>query len=244
MSQLALTGERTVPGIAAENYWFRRHEAAYAYLATRLSGQRLLEIGAGEGYGAAMLAPRFNLSCVLDYDVASISHLAVAYPGLRACRANLAALPFRTAGFDVVASLQVIEHVWDCEQFLRECRRVLKPSGRLVLSTPNRLTFSPGLGRKEKPANLFHTREFDLEELTGMLCDAGFDVLPIGLHPGPRLRELDARHAGLVRAQLAAPAAEWSAQLAADIARITAADFAIGQASAACLDLIVQATPA
>ena len=54
--QLALTGERTVPGIPAENYWFRRHEIAYRFIRKRCAGRRVLEAGSGEGYGAAMIA--------------------------------------------------------------------------------------------------------------------------------------------------------------------------------------------
>ena len=59
-------------------------------------------------------------------------------------RGNLAALPLAESTVDVVANLQVIEHLWDQEGFLAECRRVLRPGGRLLLTTPNRLTFSPG----------------------------------------------------------------------------------------------------
>ena len=51
---LSLTGERTVPDVAAENYWFRRHEAAYRLADGRASGM-VLDVGCGEGFGAAML---------------------------------------------------------------------------------------------------------------------------------------------------------------------------------------------
>ena len=50
---LPVTGERTVPGLPHENYWFRRHEAAYVALAPRCADARVLEAGCGEGYGAA-----------------------------------------------------------------------------------------------------------------------------------------------------------------------------------------------
>ena len=49
---LPLTGERTVPGLAEENYWFRRHEVVYERLAQRCAGRDVLEAGCGEGYGA------------------------------------------------------------------------------------------------------------------------------------------------------------------------------------------------
>ena len=53
---LPLTGERTVPGLAEENYWFRRHEVVYRRLAGRCAGRDVLEAGCGEGYGADLIA--------------------------------------------------------------------------------------------------------------------------------------------------------------------------------------------
>ena len=127
----------------------------------------------------------------------------------------------------MVVSLQVVEHLWDQARFLRECRRVLAPGGALVLSTPNRLTFSPG---RDTPLNPFHTRELTATELAGLLVEAGFaDVAVRGLHHGPRLRALDTAHGGsLVAAQTAAVLADaWSAALSADVAAVTTADFAL-----------------
>jgi SAM-dependent methyltransferase len=243
---LFLTGERTLPGIAHENYWFRRHEAAYSLLSSELAGDRLLEVGVGEGYGADLLAPSFHQTVVLDYDADAIGHVARRYPQLRSCRANLAALPFAAASFDVLVSLQVVEHVWDCHQFLRECRRVLRPGGRLVLSTPNRLTFSPGLGRGEQPANPFHHREFDPAELLELVTGSGFGGARLrALSHGGRLRRLDDRHGGFVAAQLRSAPPAWPRALLADVESVTAADFTVhATAPESGLDLIVVAAAA
>lgn len=238
---LTLTGERTLPGIDSENYWFRRHEAAYAYLQQRLSGPTLLEVGAGEGYGAAMLSERFVRTVALDYDAAAITHLQRSYPALFGCRANLAALPIRSGRVDAVVSLQVLEHVWLPEQFLLECRRVLRPNGQLVLSTPNRLTFSPGLGRGGKPQNPFHVREFDPDELLELLARTGFAVTELlGLRAGERLSA--SGHDRLVTAQLGSAPATWSPTLAAEVAAVGAADFVVSdQHISTSLDLLALA---
>ena len=225
-STLPLTGERTVPGIAEENYWFRRHEAAYLLLSAELPSGPVLEIGAGEGYGAALLAEGGREVCALDYDAAAVGHLARRYPAVRAVRGNLAALPFATASAGVVVSLQVIEHVWDHPQFVAECRRVLRPGGSLLLSTPNRLTFSPG---SAAPVNPFHTHEFTAAELHSLLADAGFAEIAVrGLHGSPRLAALDSAHpGGLVAAQLGSAPDAWPESLRRDVASVRADDFVL-----------------
>lgn len=225
-STLPLTGERTVPGVPGENYWLRRHEAAYRFARDVVIGRQVLEVGSGEGYGCALLATAAESVVGVDYDAITIRHAARRYPTCAFVRANLAALPVRSGSVDVVASLQVIEHVWDHPGFVGECLRALRPGGLLLLTTPNRLTFSPGLAA---PVNPFHTWEFTATELGGLLTACGFaGVTAFGVHAGARLAALDARHGGsFVAAQLAAPAGEWPTQLRADVAAVTVDDFAV-----------------
>ena len=150
-------GERTVPGIPAENYWFRRHEAAYEFALPYVAGRSVLEVGCGEGYGTALLASSAGRVLGVDYDALTVAHAAASYPRASFVRANLAALPVPSASVDVLTTLQVVEHVWNHPEFVQECLRVLRPGGLLLVTTPNRLTFSPGL---DEPVNPFHTREF------------------------------------------------------------------------------------
>jgi SAM-dependent methyltransferase len=241
---LPLTGERTVPGIPEENYWFRRHEAVYVALRDRCAGALVLEAGCGEGYGAGMLAEVAARVLALDLDPATAVHVARRYPRVAVARGNLVALPVRDGSCDAVVTLQVIEHLWDQERFLRECSRVLRPGGTLMLSTPNRLTFSPG---RDTPLNPFHTRELSAAELAGLVRDAGFTGVEVhGLHHGPRLRELDARHGGsLVDAQVAVALAggTWPAGLRSDVGSVGVADFRLQPEEVdASLDLVAFAT--
>src|SRR6516165_3611980 len=231
---LTLTGERTIPDLDIENYWFRRHQVVYQRLAPRCAGRDVLEAGCGEGYGADLIAGVARRVVAVDYDTTAVAHVATRYPRVEVMQANLAELPLADASVDVVVNFQVIEHLWDQTQFVRECARVLRPSGLLMVSTPNRITFSPG---RDTPINPFHTRELNADELSRLLADAGFiSVAMSGVFHGPRLAEMDARHGGsIIDAQIARAIADapWPADLLADVAAVTTADFDIAEAGEA-----------
>ncbi len=237
---LPLTGERTVPGIAEENYWFRRHEVVYQRLLGRCAGRVVLEAGSGEGYGANMIADVAELVIGLDYDTSAVEHVRARYPRIDMRQGNLADLPLDDASVGTVVNFQVIEHLWDQAQFLAECFRVLAPGGELLISTPNRITFSPG---RDTPLNPFHTRELNAAELTELLEQAGFEVTTMtGVHHGPRLRDLDAAHGGsFIDAQIdrALAGEPWPDDLVRDVESITVDDFSLDPADIdASLDLV------
>jgi SAM-dependent methyltransferase len=228
---LVLTGERTIPGLDAENYWFRRHEVVYRRLAPRCAGRDVLEAGCGEGYGADLIARVARRVIALDYDDAAVAHVRAHYPRVQAVKGNLAELPLPDDSVDAVVNFQVIEHLWDQAQFIAECARVLRSPGLLMVSTPNRITFSPG---RDTPINPFHTRELNADELTQLLVDGGLTVAGVyGVFHGPRLRQMDARHGGSIidaQIQRALADAPWPAALARDVAAVSTADFDIVEA--------------
>lgn len=223
---LPLTGERTIPGLAEENYWFRRHEVVYQRLAARCAGRDVLEAGPGEGYGADLIAGIARQVIGVDYDESAVAHIRARYPRVQMHLGNLAELPLADASVDVVVNFQVIEHLWDQGQFVAECLRVLRPGGVLLMSTPNRITFSPGL---DTPLNPFHTRELNAAELTELLTDGGFAMeAMLGVFHGAGLQAIDARHDGsIIDAQIARAVADapWSDELLADVAAVSVDDF-------------------
>ena len=236
---LVLTGERTLPGIPEENYWFRRHEAAYLALRPFAAGAVVLEAGCGEGYGGALLAATANKVIAVDTDQQAAAHAAACYRTVDVARADLHRLPLADGSVEVVSCMQVVEHLKDQEGFLAECARVLRPAGVLLLTTPNRLTFSPG---RETPLNPFHTRELAPAELRELLDEHFVLDRLLGLRHGRRLRRWEQRHGSLVAAQLAATSGQWQPPLRRAVQAARAADFEIPPGGIdECLDLVAVA---
>jgi len=243
---LPLTGERTVPGITRENYWFRRHEVVYEWITRSfaLTGANLLEAGCGEGYGADTLRRAGAHVTALDYDDQTILHVKSRYGEITAIHANLDSFPMPDESVDLLVSLQVFEHLWDVKQFLAEVRRTLRPDGIAIISTPNRVTFSPGVGRGEKPTNPFHVEEFDGAQLREILFDAGFSSVDVGgLHHDERLERMEAESGDIVARQLSAieDNDNWSSQLLDDVSSVSTADFDVRDDHEHSLDLIAVA---
>jgi SAM-dependent methyltransferase len=208
-----------------ENYWFRRHEIAYLTALPVARGARVLDAGCGEGYGAAMLADDGAQVLAVDLDHGTLRHVADRYPQVRPLAANLVKLPFIEGSFDTIVSMQVVEHLWDQHEFVRQCARVLREFGLLVLSTPNRLTFSPGSAAGDRPTNPFHSRELDPDELADLLSPTFGLVSMLGVHHGPRITAWERQHGSLPRLLAASPAESWPTQVAHFVASVEATDF-------------------
>ena len=236
---LPLTGERTAPGIWHENYWFARHDAAYRWITADLPIEpgRVLDAGCGEGYGAELLRLAGADSVTgLDYEHTTLRHVRRAYPQVNVARGNLVQTPFASRTFALVTSLQTIEHLWEQPRFVAECARVLEPTGTLVLSTPNRLTFPSG--------NWYHTRELTADEFAGLLTPYFEITQALGLHHGSRISEWEAHHGSCVDAQLAADHDEWDPNLADLVRSARHEDFEIRPGNLdESLDLILVAKP-
>ncbi len=184
---LILTGERTLPGVREENYWFQRHLVAYRYLLPLAEGKRALDLGSGEGYGTDLLASRATEAVGVDLAPEAIYHARRTYrrPNLRFHYGDIYSLPFEDRSFDLVCSLQVIEHLHEPERFMREAARVLTPGGVCAISTPNRLIISPG---SDKPVNPFHIVEYDAREFLSFMRGFFAEVRLVGIFHARKLR--------------------------------------------------------
>ena len=245
---LPLTGERTLPGLPEERYWFERHVAGYTracgHLARHAAGarRRVLDAGCGEGYGLRLLAaagPPPAGHEVLGVDLATdvIAHARRAYPEASVCVAEVSALPLASASVDVIVSSQVIEHVWDIDATVAEAARVLVPGGLLVVLTPNRRTFNPG---DQGPVNPFHHRELDAAELAEALA-AHLELGGVtGIAHSPRLAAIERERDVALPVALAIDE-PWPRWLREVVAGVEAADF-VDVAAEGSLDLLAVAT--
>jgi SAM-dependent methyltransferase len=185
---LALTGERTLPDVPAENYWYRRHLAVYEWIAERVAGARVLEMACGEGYGAATLLSGGAASVVgVDANPEAYEHARLRYqqPGLSFER-GLVETWGEPGAFDAVTFLQTIEHVQDPVAVLGHFKGLLAAGGTTFVSTPNLLTLAPR--GAEKSDNPWHVKEYRAHEFRE-LCESVFDSVELyGLYHARKLR--------------------------------------------------------
>jgi SAM-dependent methyltransferase len=159
---LALTGERMVPaGSDAQTFW--EHTERYRFAARFVPGLDVLDIACGEGYGSAALL-KAGAKSVVGVDIApeAVAHAKRRYQ-VDARVGSALAIPLEDGSVDLVVSFETIEHLEKPEQFLRECARVLRPGGRILLSTPNASTSEHG--------NPFHLSEMTVAELTQLMAN-------------------------------------------------------------------------
>jgi SAM-dependent methyltransferase len=147
----------------------REHVERYKWAAERVSGQ-VLDAACGSGYGSALLSANAKVTAV-DRDPAAVAQTLAAAPRATAVQVDLPLLPFADASFDFVVSFETVEHVPDDRALLREFRRVLKPSGGLLISTPNGALTADAAADDLNP---WHEREYRLEEVSSLLADTGF----------------------------------------------------------------------
>jgi 2-polyprenyl-3-methyl-5-hydroxy-6-metoxy-1,4-benzoquinol methylase len=158
---------------------------------------RVLDIGCGEGYFAAALAQRGAEVVAVDVAEEPLRRARALLPGLDARLVEPEApLPLEDSSFDVVWSGETIEHVADTSQWLSEVRRVLRPGGLLVLSTPDhgrlsrlRMALSRGAFEAHFDPRSDHLRFYTRRVLAALFADFGFEdvvVFGAGGVPGAR----------------------------------------------------------
>lgn len=194
---LELTGERTLPDLPEENYWFRRHLVVYEWIAERVSGHRVVDMACGEGYGTAVLARTASHVIGVDANPEAFEHAEAKYAGERIEIVRDLIETYRPAEkVDSVSFLQTIEHVQDPAAVLRHFASLLAPGGEVFVSTPNLLTLAPE--GAEKSENPWHVKEYRPHEFRELCQEVFSEVEIYGVFHARKLRlhELAIRRGG------------------------------------------------
>lgn len=163
---MEFTGERFLPSLSGEI----RHEHFHRYVWCRalVKGKKVLDIACGEGYGSAILAQDASAVIGVDISLEAVEHARRTYEGIAGLefhQGDAAAIPLPDNSVDVVVSFETIEHHDKHVEMMNEVRRVLRPDGVLVMSSPNRLVYSEKAGYH----NEFHVKELDFGEFDELL---------------------------------------------------------------------------
>lgn len=166
MSDLPFTGERFTPECVREMWYEHYHR--YAFARALATGKRVADVACGEGYGSALLAQTAASVVGLDISDQAIAHARARYAGhdnLRFELGDASTLCWPDGSLDLVTSFETLEHLHEQDALVAGFARVLDERGVLLISSPDKRTYSDLRGY----ANEFHVRELYREELLGLL---------------------------------------------------------------------------
>jgi len=163
---LEFTGERFTPECERE-IWYE-HFHRYALARHWCTNLRVLDAACGEGYGSALLAQSAASVDGVDISEQTVDHARKRYTGRKNLHYHVAdctRLPFADNEYDRVVSFETLEHLAQQDRLLSEFKRVLKPDGCLILSSPDKASYSDEQGN----TNEFHVKELYREELETLI---------------------------------------------------------------------------
>jgi SAM-dependent methyltransferase len=238
--RMTFTGERFIPGEGGARIAYEHYHRYF--LAKRVaSGKSVLDIGCGEGYGSNLLAEVASRVVGIDLSPQAIEHARTRYqqPNLNFEVADCRKTGFPDAGFDLIVCFEMIEHIEEHHQLLSEVKRLLRPGGCFVVSSPDKAVYSEAQGYQ----NPFHVKELYGGEFKSLL-EKNFARVKIFsqnlclgsvLHPFPSLKV-----AGQPQAELIEVKANSENMFTAIEPAGTGAKYYIGVCSEAALDPVVE----
>lgn len=184
---LALTGERTLPDVPEENYWYRRHLVVYEWIRSRVEGLKVIDMACGEGYGSSVLGGVAREVVGVDANPEAFAHATARYTTNNVRFARDLVETFDEPA-DAVVFLQTIEHVQNPDEILERFKTLVgdSPSPVVIVSTPNLLTLAPE--GAEKSENPWHVKEYRPEEFLKLCRDRFGTVEMYGLFHARRLK--------------------------------------------------------
>ena len=160
------TGERFLPGMSSELELEHLHRYLFAFQFAK--GRHVLDIACGEGYGSFMLSQIARSVVGVDIDSKTVADASTKY-----CAENLSykigsciELPLSDCSVDLVVSFETLEHIAEHDQFMLEIKRVLRPEGILIMSSPERDVYAS----YREGDNEFHAKELNRAEFKDLLA--------------------------------------------------------------------------
>lgn len=153
------------------------HLKRYEFALNFAQGLCVLDIASGEGYGSNLLASKAKSVIGIDIDKEAVEFSKAKYKNdnLSFQQGSIDNIPLPDSSIDIIVSFETIEHVGEKIQkaFMKEISRILKPSGRLIMSTPDKDIYGEG-------HNKFHIKEMNMREFSNKLKKYFPDVIFYG----------------------------------------------------------------
>jgi ubiquinone/menaquinone biosynthesis C-methylase UbiE len=233
------TLERFSPDAWAPNWIRLQHIARYQWATKFARGANVVDAACGTGYGSKLLS-QSGAASVHGFDLCpqTIARAKEQLGGDRLyfTQADVTALPLAARSVDLLVCFETIEHVADDRGLLREAVRVLRPGGRFLCSSPNRLLTNPGTGLSDRPFNEHHVREYSTSEFASLLAEHFRQVTLLGqsfystrwastLKSAARLRRISAVRLQQVRKLLSSPFQQLSQHMPRELCRSAEPEF-------------------
>lgn len=165
------------------------HREFYLWAKDRVAGKNVLEAGCGEGYGASILAQSAKKVVGMDRKQELMAHAKHRYPetNLDFLVMDCEELAFQQGTFDVIVSIEVLEHLENYQAFMLEAFSILNPGGIFICATTNaQITFKKPDG---SPLNRNHFQEFTPEEFVDVLGKYYDNITVLGENIRPKTEE-------------------------------------------------------
>lgn len=159
------TGERLIPEVMNEDTFLHLHR--YAITFDYIKDKDVIDIACGEGYGSFLMSKYAKNIIGIDIDKNTIDNANSKYVNnnLLYLQGDVSKIPLQSSTIDVVVSFETIEHTTMHDDMMLEIKRVLKPDGLLIMSSPDKYNYSEKRGFRNK----FHVKELYLEEFENLI---------------------------------------------------------------------------
>jgi len=165
MEELDWTGERLVTSLTSVHGTIE-HLHRYALALELSKDRRVLDIACGEGYGSNLLSGIAKTVIGVDISNETIEHASLKYKrdNLSFIVGSTSSIPLEDSSIDIVVSFETIEHHDEHHKMMEEIRRVMKPEGVLIISSPEKSIY-----KSRDPDNPYHIKELSLLEFRELL---------------------------------------------------------------------------